>query len=160
MVAGTLAARAAPLKLDITALDHALFQDVWLLAASDRPQPAILAAVERGSLLDARLELTPAEDGAVDWNRSTGALHFTELAVSGDDLPRRSEARGALTFARGASRLELETGLVEDLAIHSARLDWPRRGAPHLQASLDGRLDSSLLREVLDAQGLDDPTGA
>jgi len=154
-----LAARAAPLKLDITAVDHALFQDAWLLAASDRPQPAILAAVERGSLLDARLELTPAEDGAVDWSRSTGALHFAELAVSGDDLPRLSEARGALTFARGTSRLELETGLVEDLAIHSARLDWPRRGAPHLQASLDGRLDSSLLREVLDAQGLDNLTG-
>ena len=42
-----LAARAAPLKLDITALDHALFQDVWLLAASDRPQPAI--ACRRGA---------------------------------------------------------------------------------------------------------------
>jgi hypothetical protein len=90
MVAGIHLRRAPPLKLDITALDHALFQDAWLLAASDRPQPAILAAVERGGLLDARLELTPAEDGAVDWNRSTGALHFTELAVSGDDLPRLS----------------------------------------------------------------------
>jgi hypothetical protein len=151
--------RGAPLKLDITALDRALLQDAWILAAADREQPAILAAVERANLLDATLELTPGEDGEVNWSRSNGALHFAELAVTGDDMPRLSDGRGALTFARGTTQLDLEAGLVEDLVIRSARIDWPRRGAPRLQASLDGSLDSSLLREVLDAQGFDDLTG-
>ena len=154
------ASRAAPLKLDISALDRALIQDAWMLAVPDRPQPAILAAVERGNLLDARLELAPAEDGAVDWSHSNGALHFADLSMTGDDLPRLGDARGAVNFARGTTRLELEAGLLEDLAIRKGSMEWPRRGAPRLEASLAGRLDSSLLRDVLDAQGLDDLTGA
>ena len=34
-------------------------------------------------------------------------------------------------------------------------MDWPRGGAPRLRASLDGRLESPLLRDVLAAQGLE-----
>ena len=54
--------------------------------------------------------LTPGEDGAVNWSRSNGALHFAELAVTGDDMPRLSDGRGALTFARGTTQLRSRSG--------------------------------------------------
>ncbi len=154
------ATRSAPLKLEITELDRALLQDAWALVAPDREQPELLAGVQQGRLVDASFELLPDESGAVHWTRSNGALHFADLSMSGEDLPRVSEGRGAVNFARGTTRLHLEAGKVEDLAIRSARMDWPRRGAPRLQAALDGRLESALLREVLEAQGLEDFAGA
>jgi hypothetical protein len=149
------ATRSAPLKLEITELDRALLQDAWALVAADREQPELLAGVQQGRLVDASFELLPDESGAVHWTRSNGALHFADLSMSGEDLPRVSEGRGAVNFARGTTRLHLEAGKVEDLAIRSARMDCPR-----LQAALDGRLESALLREVLEAQGLEDFAGA
>jgi hypothetical protein len=80
--------------------------------------------------------------------------------MNGDDLPQISDGRGAVKFARGTTRLDLDGGKVEDLVIRTARMDWPRRGAPRLQATLDGRLDAGVLREALDAQGLEDLAGA
>ena len=152
--------RAAPLELVVADLDRGLLQDAWSLVAANRPQPAVLASIGQGRLIDASFELLPDDEGAVNWSRSTGALQFAELSMNGDDLPQISDGRGAVKFARGTTRLDLDGGKVEDLAIRTARMDWPRRGAPRLQATLDGRLDAGVLREALDAQGLEDLAGA
>jgi hypothetical protein len=96
----------------------------------------------------------------VNWQRSRGTLALVDLATLGRDAPRLAGAGGQLAFARGGTQLTLDSGNVEDLAISNARLDWPRTGGPRLHASLQGRMDSKLLRGVLDAQGLDRLHGA
>ena len=130
-------------------------QDAWTLLAADRPPPDLLADIEQGKILDGNLELVPAVDGGANWNRSSGTVAFAELVTVGEDMPRLSEGRGSVKFARGGSRLELDGGQLEDLAIRSARVERPRVGAPRLQAVLEGNLDSPILRDVLDAQGLE-----
>jgi hypothetical protein len=92
--------------------------------------------------------------GGVDWRRSRGALSFAELATVGETLPELSAARGSVELDRGATRLVVEGGKVEDLDIQNARIEWPRRGAPRLQASLTGSLDSATLGAVLRPHGL------
>ena len=75
-------------------------------------------------------------------------------------MPRLSGGRGALEFARGGTQLDLTAGSSKTWLIRSARIDWPRRGAPRLQASLDGESGFPAVAPVLEAQGLDRPDAA
>jgi hypothetical protein len=98
---------------------------------------------------------TPA--GAPDWRRATGRLVLADLAS--DEAPKLAGGHGTLDFARGGAVLRLDGGSIDDMTLRSARLDWPRDGAPRLRASLEGSLGSPLLREALAAQGLERLTG-
>jgi hypothetical protein len=152
-------ARAAPLELQFMGLDHAVMHEAWVLLAADRPEPELFADIEQLHILQGNLELAAEADGAVNWRRSIGKVAFTGLTTAGGEMPRLTEARGAVTLTRGATRLELESGAFEGLALREARIDWPRRGAPRLNAALDGQLDAPLLREALVAQGLERLSG-
>jgi hypothetical protein len=149
------AARPGSLNLRVTAMDRALLQDAWLLVAADQPLPEVFADVEQGRILDAKIDLAPAADGGANWDRSSGTLAFAELVTGGKDMPRLSAGKGSVKFANGGSRLDLDGGQLEDLTIRTARLDRPRSGAPRLRATLAGSLDSAVLRDLLDSQGLD-----
>jgi uncharacterized protein YhdP len=96
----------------------------------------------------------------VNWQGSSGSLKLAGLASSGGELPRLSEGSGTLEFSRGHTKLLLDGGEVDDLAVTSARLDWPRTGAPRLHAALQGDLSSPVLRRSLEANGLEHLTGA
>ena len=61
----------------------------------------------------------------------------------------RARRRASAARRRGRSKL----------ALTSARLDWPRSGAPRLHAALAGELSSPLLRTVLQEQGLERLSG-
>ena len=81
------------------------------------------------------------------------------LVSSGKDMPRLSAGRGTLEFSRGHTKLELDGGEFDQLAVTSARarLAAQRRAAPARRAA--GRLASPLLRDVLVAQGLERLSG-
>ena len=153
-------ASGAPLRVALTQVDHALLRDLWAAAASDPAIPEPWSQLEQGVIAEGSAELRPADDGAVNWQRSRGTLVLADLTTRGQDAPRLAGARGKLAFARGGTQLTLDSGSVEDLAISAARLDWPRSGGPRLHAQLQGRMDSKLLRGVLDAQGLERLHGA
>jgi hypothetical protein len=145
----------AALRVTVANVDDALLRDLWVAAARDPAIPAAWSQLERGVIAEGGAELLSADDGTVDWQRSRGTLVLADLATRGEDAPRIAGARGKLAFARGGTQLTLDSGNVEDLAISGARIDWPRSGAPRLHALLQGRMDSKLLRGVLDAQGLE-----
>jgi uncharacterized protein YhdP len=154
--------QAQPLRLGIVNFDRALLREGSLLLAQDVEAP-LLAGIERGNVVEGTLDLLPTNDVGrriVDWQRSSGTLKLAELAISGEDLPHLAAGRGELEFARGSTRLQLDSGELDQLAVTSARLDWPRSGAPRLQAALQGDLASPLLRRVLKVQGLERLTGS
>jgi hypothetical protein len=154
------ATRAEPLRVALEQVDHALLRELWTLVAADSEVPAPWSRIERGLIGEGAVELAPAADGAVNWNRSRGTLALTELAASGEDAPRLADGRGKLNFARGGAQLMLESGTVDDLVIDGARLDWPRSGVPRLHALFAGQMDSRLLRGMLRSQGLERLSGA
>ena len=157
------AARSRALVLTVSNLDRALLLDGWAMLAHDAATPALLADLEQGVILDGKLTLLPLRnaDGVrvVNWQRSSGTLTLAGLASSGDDLPRLSAGRGTLEFSRGHTKLLLDGGEFDQLAVTSARLDWPRTGAPRLHAALQGELASPVLSRALKAQGLERLTG-
>ena len=153
-------ARHEPLQIAVTRLDHRLLRDLWLLASGDTPLDAPWSRIQQGDIEEGTLELASNADGAVDWDHSRGTLALAGLSTTGEDAPRLAEGRGRLSFARGGTQLALDSGQLGDVAITGARVDWPRKGAPHLRAALAGQLDSQLLRGVLAAQGLERLSGA
>ena len=77
----------------------------------------------------------------VNWQRSSGTLAVAGLAVTGEDLPRLAAGRGTLEFARGSTQVCSSTAVSSiSSPITSARVDWPRKGAPRLHATLQGEL--------------------
>ncbi|HEU4781266.1 MAG TPA: DUF3971 domain-containing protein [Steroidobacteraceae bacterium] len=163
----TLAARGEwngeqSLALTVTNIDRALLLDGWSLLGRDAESTSLLADIEQGVVVDGTLNLIPLRDSdgrAVNWQRSNGVLKLAGLASSGKDMPLISSGRGTLEFSRGHTKLLLDGGEVDQLAVTSARLDWPRTGAPRLHAALQGDLSSPVLRRVLKAQGLERLTG-
>lgn len=153
------AAGSAPLAIELHAVDHDFVASAWSVLAADSARPRGLADMGQGTITEGRLELVAAADGGIDWNRSTGQLALVDLASTGTELPRLSAGRGALQLARGGTRLTLEGGAIEDLSIREARIDWPRNAQPRLRASLEGRLSSTVLRPMLEAQGLENLQG-
>jgi hypothetical protein len=151
---------AAPLRVALVKVDHALLRELWAAVARDPAIPAPWSQLEQGAIAEGTAELLPSEDGTVNWQRSRGTLVLADLATNGQDAPRLAAAGGKLAFARGGTQLTLDSGNVEDLAISAARLDWPRSGPPRLHALLQGRMDSKMIRGVLDAQGLERLHGA
>jgi Protein of unknown function len=156
--------RAAPLALTFANLDRELLNDAWILVARDDTPPALLAEFDSGSVVEGSMQLVAASASSgvpgVDWQHSSGTLKLAGLGTASKDLPRLIEGRGAFNFARGGSQLRLEAGTIDQLSLTDARVDWPRTGAPHLRASLQGQLSAPLLRETLAAQGLDRLEGA
>ncbi|HET7809015.1 MAG TPA: hypothetical protein VFL16_00390 [Steroidobacteraceae bacterium] len=152
--------RAEPLKLELAQLDHALLQDARQLLASSGEVPGWARDIEHASIVTGHIELLPQPDGTINWRRSSGTLRFEQLATRGERSAQLAAGRGSLDFARGGLRLALDGGSVQDLAIRDARVDWPRGGAPRLQATLEGGLDSALLRETLNGNGLGRLRGA
>jgi hypothetical protein len=154
---------APPLSVTVSNLDRALLADAWRLARVGQPEPAVLAELAAATI-DGTLTVAALRDadGAleVDWPKSRGSLKLASLTTSGRDAARLGDGRGTLTFARGAAQLRLTEGRIEDLALASARVDWPAQGAPRLTAALSGSLDSALLRPTLAAQGLGALAGA
>jgi hypothetical protein len=146
---------AAPLRVSLAQVDRAFVDDARLLLDASTPAPPLLSEIAGGNVTKGRLELLPAAEGGIAWDRSHGSLAFVDLATSGAQSAHLRAAQGTLEFARGVARLQLASGQVEDLAIADARVDWPRSGTPRLQASLQGDLDSPLLRDALHSQGLD-----
>jgi len=157
------ATRARTLVLTVSNLDRALLLDGWAVLAADAATPAMLADIEQGVILDGKLTLLPSRnaDGnrVINWQRSSGTLTLAGLATSGDDLPGLTAGRGTLEFSRGHTKLLLDGGEFDQLAVTSARLDWPRTGAPRLHAALRGDLASPVLRRALQAQGLERLSG-
>jgi uncharacterized protein YhdP len=153
------ASRAKTLVLTVSNLDRALLLDGWAMLARDDAAPAALADIEQGVIVDGSMTLLPrriADSGReVNWQRSSGKLTLAGLASAGEDLPHLSAASGTLEFSRGHTKLLLDGGEVDQLTVTSARLDWPRTGAPRLHAALQGDLASPILRRTLKAQGLD-----
>ena len=142
---------AKPLVLALAHVDRALLRDAWTLLANESELPSLLAAIESGSVVDGTASLLSAKN-AVDWQRSSGTLKLDALAMSGENMPRLEAGRGTLAFARGGTALKLDAGVLDQLAVTSAQLDWPRKGVPRLRASLQGELSSPLLRSALHAQ--------
>ena len=154
------ASRGPPLRVAVNQADHALLRDLWAVVARETALPEALAQLEQGRVTEGTVELVSTAEGAVNWQRSHGTLLLADLATSGQDAPRLADAGGKLNFARGGTQLTLDSGTVEDLDLAGARLDWPRTGTPRLHALLQGRMESKLLRGVLDAQGLERLNGA
>jgi len=152
-----------PLALTVANIDRALLLDGWTLLSRDVAVPEFLSDIGQGVVVEGALNLQMLRDGsgsrAVNWQRSSGKLQLAELASSGNDLPRLSAGRGTLEFSRGHTKLLLDGGDVEQLAVTSARVDWPRTGASRMHAALQGDLTSPALRETLKGQGLDRLTG-
>jgi len=151
------------LVLTVSNIDRAMLLDGWALLSRDVAAPEMLADVEQGVIVEGKITLVPARgagDPAIHWQRSSGTLKLAELASSGQAPPRLSGGRGTLEFSRGHTKLLLDGGVVDDLAVTSARFDWPRTGAPRLHAALQGDLSSPALRRALESNGLDRLTGA
>jgi hypothetical protein len=152
------------MALTVSNVDRAWLLDGWTLLAPEVVAPQWLADIEQGVVVEGALKLLPLRDGAgnraINWQRSSGKLTLAGLASSGNDLPRLSAGRGTLEFSRGQTKLLLDGGDVEQLAVTSVRLDWPRTGAPRMHAALQGDLASPALRRTLKSQGLDRLTGA
>ena len=70
----------------------------------------------------------PAGQNTVNWPRSTGTLKVAGLAMASEDLPRLAAGRGTVEFARGSTKVQLDGGELDQLAVTSARMDWPRKG--------------------------------
>ena len=152
-------ARPRPLTLEIAHLDRAVVQDAWTFLNDGAEPPPLLAGVERGNMIQGALQLLPQLDAAgvarVNWRRSSGEFTLADVSLTGDDLPRIAGLGGSLKFARGNTTLRVEGGQLDELAITTARIDWPRGGVPRMHASLAGDLSSPVLRRVLQEQGLD-----
>jgi len=150
------------LVLTASNIDRAMLLDGWTLLSRDVAAPKLLADVEQGVIVDGKITLVPtrgADDRAINWQRSSGTLKLAGLASAGQDLPRLAGGQGTLEFSRGHTKLLLEGGVVDDLAVTSARFDWPRTGAPRLHAALQGDLSSPALKRTLESNGLDRLTG-
>lgn len=151
-------ARAAkPLSLRLSEVDRSLLGDAWSLLGSQDELPR-MSDVREGRIVSGQLHLLPSvTDGnrAVDWPRSRGSLILADLASEGDEAPILAEAAGKLEFSRGATQLRLSQGRIEDLEIRQARVDWPRKGSPRLQAALRGELQSPLMQRMLAGQGIE-----
>jgi hypothetical protein len=154
------AKKPEPLRLAVARLDRALLADLWSLLEAESPPPEPLAQLAQGVVTEGSAELLPGPEGRVSWSRSRGGMVLAGLATSGEDMPRLTDAGGKLQFARGGAQLALDAGHVEDLAISAARVEWPRSGAPRLHARLEGRMESPLLRGILQSQGLEKLRGA
>ena len=146
---------AAPLTVELHAVDHEFLDTAWGMLTAGAARPRGLSDIGQGTITEGRLDLVAAPEGGVDWRRSAGQLALVDLATAGEDLPRLSNGRGALQFSRGATRLTLEGGALDDLSIRDARVDWPGKGAPRLRAALEGDLSSAVLRPMLESQGLE-----
>jgi len=153
-------ARPPALALELAQLDRALIEDARRLLSASTPAPGWAQDLEQAHIVSGHIELLPAADGGINWTRSSGSLGFEGLATTGSQGARLTAGQGTLDFARGGVRVKLDGGNVQDLAIREARVDWPRGGAPRLQASLEGGLDSALLRETLQGNGLGRLKGA
>jgi hypothetical protein len=145
---------ASALNVTLANVERPLLLELWAAVARDPAVPEPWSQLEQGAIPEGTAQLWPLADGTVDWQRSRGTLRLADLATRGEGAPRLTGAGGKLSFARGGTQLTLDSGQVEDLAIAGARIDWPRSGTPRLRAQLQGRMDSPLLRPVLDAQGL------
>lgn len=151
-----------PLMLTVTNFDRAMLRDGWMVLAHEIEPPSLFTDVQEGSVVEGVFNLVSKRDAgrnAVNWPRSSGTLKVAGLAVTGKDLPRLVAGSGTLEFARGSTNLQLDGGDLDQLAITSARVDWPRKGAPRLRASLQGELSAPLLRRALHAQGLEQLAG-
>lgn len=147
-----------PLALTVANLDRALLLEGWQVLGGEATPPALLAEIEQGVVVEGKLNLLPARgegESGIHWQRSSGKLKLASLLSVGKDLPRLSAGSGTLEFSRGHTKLLLDGGEIDELAVTSARLDWPRTGAPRLHAALQGDLDSPLLRQTLKSQGLE-----
>jgi hypothetical protein len=82
------------------------------------------------------------------------------MSSAGADTPRLVDVAGKLEFSRTGAQLRLTAGRIADLEVTGARIDWPRQGAPRLRASLQGELQSPMMRDLLREQGLGQLTGA
>ena len=133
-----------PLMITVTNLDRALLRDGWALLAHEREPPSLLTDIHEGSVVEGVLNLVSKRDASgqtiVNWQRSSGELKVAGLAVAGEDLPRLASGSGTLEFARGGTRLLLDGGELDQLAVTAARVDWPRTGTPRLHATLQGEL--------------------
>jgi hypothetical protein len=150
--------RAAPLVLTFAHLDHALLRDGWTLLAPAMEPSSWFADIDRGSVVEGTIQLFSRLDAGrqtVNWQRSSGKLIIADVATSESDLPGLTGGHGTLVFSRGNAQLRLEGGELDQLALTSARVDWPRQGEPRLHAALQGDLSSPLLRRALQAQGLE-----
>jgi hypothetical protein len=161
------AANAPPLAVEVSRVDRATLGDAWQLLALDGEWPQLagrLNDVEQGRIVTGKLSLLAMQDErgrrTVNWARSRGTLEIAGLASAGADTPRLESAAGQLEFSRGATRLRLTSGRVEDLRVSDARLEWPRDGEPRLRASLQGDLQSPLLSRTLQERGLQHLKGA
>ena len=152
-----------PLMLTVANLDRALLRDGWNVLAHEVEPPAMLSDIHEGSVVEGVLSLVsmrdPTGQSTVDWRSSTGTLKVAGLALASEDLPRLAAGRGTIEFARGSTKVQLDGGELDQLAVNSARLDWPRKGPPRLHATLQGDLSAPLLRRALEAQGLEKLAG-
>ncbi len=150
------------LVLEVTNVDRAVLADSWALLALETEVPR-LQHVQQGHIVTGRVSLQPRLDAAgkrsVNWQRSRGSLELQGLASAGEGMPSLAAAGGKLEFARGGTQLRLTTGLIEDLRLSDARVDWPPRGAPRLRAALNGSLQSPLLRRAFQDYGLERLSG-
>jgi len=153
-----------PLILTATNLDRAQMRDTWNLLAHEGEVPELFTGIQEGSVVEGVLNLVSmrnqAGENTVDWPRSTGTLKVAGLAMASEDLPRLAAGRGTVEFARGSTRVQLDGGELDQLAVTSARMDWPRKGQPRLHATLQGDLSAPLLRRALQAQGLEKLAGS
>jgi hypothetical protein len=153
-----------PLILTVTNLDRAQLRDAWNLLAHEAELPALFTDIQDGRVVEGVLDLVsmrdPAGQNAVNWPRSTGTLKVAGLAMASEDLPRLTAGRGTIEFARGSTTVVLDGGELDQLAVLSARMDWPRKAQPRLQATLQGDLSAPLLRRALQAQGLEKLAGS
>jgi uncharacterized protein YhdP len=152
-----------PLMLNVANLDHAVMRDGWHVLAHQVELPALVSDIHEGTVVEGALSLVSVRDltgtSTVDWRSSTGTFKVEGLAMAGENLPRLADGRGSVEFARGSTKVQLEGGEIDQLAVNSARLDWPRKGPPRLHATLQGELSAPLVRRALEAQGLEKLTG-
>lgn len=142
------------LTLALHAVDRALLDDALDVLPASVERPETFANLADVTITEGSLELSPLAEGGVDWSRARGKLALAGLATAGEELPRIASGQGSLQFARGGTSLVLEGGNLEDLTIRRARIDWPRRGQPRLQAALEGALTAAVLGPMLEEQGI------
>jgi hypothetical protein len=145
--------------IQVANVDRALVNEAWTLLAREVEPPSLLPDIAEGSVVAGSANLVPVAghlgDIVVDWRRSDGKLQLANLVMSGQQIPHLSGGRGTFAFAHGTTQLDLNEGMLEELSVSAARLDWPRSGTPRLRATMQGPLSSPLLRRTLVTQGLD-----
>lgn len=154
-------ATGKPLALTLSRLDRMLLDDIGNLLVVEDEVPR-LADIQQGQIVAGQLHLVPAlVDGkrGVDWRRSRGSLTLADLSAMADEGPQLSQAAGKLEFSRGNTTLRLDAGRIDDLELRQARIDWPRQGAPRLQAALAGELQSPLLQRLFAGHGMEKLSG-